>query len=172
MCYYNIILNLLELTTKLPPFYLRTEAQKRLAFNQAKELAGDKGIINLGAGNTKMGFYRSPFAYSVAHSNQVTANVDITPNGVSNFVEWNLEETPYPFSDKQFDVVFASHVLEHLDNWQDALDEMMRIADYVVIAVPHPLDFFAIFNPHHKQHFSFDKIKSIADSSENIFMYY
>jgi len=157
---------LLELTSHLPPSIIRTEAQKRVAFNQAKKLVKNKGIINLGAG-----IYRQPFAYSVAHSPEVKLNVDITPDGVSNFLQLDLNQTPYPFKDKQFDVCFSSHVLEHLENWQDALNEMTRIADYVVIAIPHPLNLLACLNPNHKQHFSFSKIREIRNFP-NVFVHY
>lgn len=157
---------LLELISQLPPSIFRTEAQKRVAFNQAKKLVKDKGIINLGAG-----IYRQPFAYSVSHSPEVKLNVDITPDGVSNFLQLDLEQTPYPFNDKQFDVCFSSHVLEHLENWREALNEMARIADYVIIAIPHPLDFFACLNLNHKQHFSFSKIRDIRNFPD-IFVYY
>lgn len=163
--------SLLKLTTPLPPFILRTEAQKRLAFNQAKKLVKDKGIINLGAGNLAGGLFRTPFAYSVAHSKEVIVNTDITPDGLSNFVQLDLERIPYPFNDKQFDVCFSSHILEHLENWQEALDEMRRIADYVVIAIPHPLDLFAALNPNHRQHFNFNDIKWLQEPPQVLVFY-
>lgn len=156
---------LLDLLAKLPPSVLRTEAVKQLAFEQAKKLSANKGIVNLGSG-----YIRSPFASSVAHSPQVKLNVDISSHNLPNFLRWNLEQTPYPFGDKEFDVVFASHVLEHLRDWSNALEEMKRIADWVVIAIPHPLDFFAVINPQHKQHFSSKTISELTDI--NILIYY
>jgi len=148
----------------LPPL-LHQEIQRYRAFAKAKQLTDDKGIINLGAG-----VHRGPFAYIVAHSSEVTLNVDITPDGVSNFMQWDLNETPYPFEDKEFDVCFASHILEHLTNWQGALDEMERIADCVIIALPHPIDITAVLNPNHKQHFSFATIRELT--RPNVFVFY
>jgi len=152
---------------KLPtlPTLLHQERQRNLAFEKAKELSNGKGIINLGAG-----IHRSIFAHSTAHSPEVVLNVDVKPDGVSNYIQLDLEQTPYPFEDKQFSVCFASHILEHLENWQAALDEMKRISDWVIIVLPHPFDIFAVLNPNHKQHFTKKTIDSIKDS--NVVIYY
>ena len=43
-----------------------------------------------------------------------------------------------PFSDKSFDTVLCSEVLEHLDDPNKAVAELKRVArNYVVISVPH-----------------------------------
>lgn len=43
-----------------------------------------------------------------------------------------------PFSDKSFDTVLCSEVLEHLDDPNRAVGELKRVArNYVVISVPH-----------------------------------
>jgi ubiquinone/menaquinone biosynthesis C-methylase UbiE len=80
----------------------------------------------------------------------------------------NLEETPLPFSDKQFDVALASHTLEHLANWQQALTEWSRIAEHVVIVLPNPLSINSYFNPLHKQHFSLGDMTYIRAHWSNV----
>lgn len=57
--------------------------------------------------------------------------------GYRNLIVHDLNVFPYPFEDDEFEKVFASHVLEHLDNPQKALYEMLRIARIVEIYVPH-----------------------------------
>lgn len=39
----------------------------------------------------------------------------------------NIETTPFPFEDERFDVVFASHVIEHLPEPEKALKECARV---------------------------------------------
>lgn len=52
--------------------------------------------------------------------------------------EWNLENIPYPFKDKQFDTVLCLDVLEHLENIHAAFDECLRLAkEYVIISLPN-----------------------------------
>lgn len=41
-----------------------------------------------------------------------------------------------PFEDKSFDLVVASHVVEHLPNLERGLDEIKRVSDKAIIAVP------------------------------------
>jgi len=134
---------------------------KQQAFDYAKSLVGDKGIINLGAGP-----HRTLLADVIAKSPEVRANLDIVPDGLPNFIQWDIEN-PLPFGDKTFDVTFASHVLEHLDNWQFTLNEATRVADYAVIVLPHPLSPGGWLNPYHKQHFSKGDIAKMENTSSN-----
>lgn len=92
---------------------------KRQAFEYAQSLAGYKGIINLGSGHK-----RTYLARTVALMPDVMVNVDRTTNGVPGFVQYDLNDTPYPWPDKAFDVAYCSHTLEHLQNWESALSEM------------------------------------------------
>jgi SAM-dependent methyltransferase len=124
--------------------------KKQEAFTLATSLVTDKGILNLGAGP-----HRLPPSQAVARSPQVVGNVDIVPDGLPHYQWWNLEDVPYPWSDHQFDAVFASHVLEHLSNWQAALEEMRRVADWVVLVLPNPASLSGHLHPDHKQHFTF-----------------
>lgn len=129
--------------------YANFTIKKERALALARSLYIDKGIINLGAGCSRTGF-----SEAVCELPEVVFNVDLVGD-CSKCITINLEETPLPFNDRQFDVAFASHVLEHLENWEQALNEWTRIADYVVIVLPNPLSISGWIHPAHKQHFSF-----------------
>jgi SAM-dependent methyltransferase len=66
-------------------------------------------------------------------------NVDwqsiVTPD-----VSHDLNVFPYPFSDSEFDVIEASHIIEHLDRPFDVMKEIYRIlkpGGLLVVKVPH-----------------------------------
>ena len=53
-------------------------------------------------------------------------NLDfIQGNGVD--VVHDLEKTPYPFNDHEFDYIIAQNIIEHLDNFTGAIEEITRI---------------------------------------------
>jgi ubiquinone/menaquinone biosynthesis C-methylase UbiE len=135
---------------------IHTDLIKRRAFSYAQNLANGKGIINLGAGP-----HRTFLAQKISQNQIVAANIDIVPNGMPHFMQLDIENERLPFSDRQFDCAFMSHVLEHLGKWDFALGEAMRVADSVVIVLPHPLSPSGWLAPSHKQHFSFDDITEI-----------
>ncbi|MBA7691662.1 hypothetical protein ES703_100213 [subsurface metagenome] len=146
---------------------LHITTTKATAFDHARQLDSGKGIINLGAGP-----HRTFGAQIIAEAPEVLANIDVALNGMPHFLQLDIETDPLPFSDKQFGVAFLSHVLEHLDNWQFALDEALRVADYVVVVLPHPAYFSGWLSPEHKQHFSVDDINEIAGIYPNVVVYY
>ena len=135
---------------------IRQDWVKKQAFEYAKRLSNGKGIINLGAGP-----HRTLLAQEISESPSVAANIDIAANGMPHFIQLDIEKETLPFSDKQFGCAFMSHVLEHLDNWDFALSEAMRVADKVVVVLPHPLLPTGWLDPRHKQHFSFKDIGDI-----------
>ncbi|MFA5010586.1 MAG: methyltransferase domain-containing protein [Ignavibacteria bacterium] len=45
--------------------------------------------------------------------------------GYSNFIQTSIEKTP--FRDKQFDLIYSNHVIEHVENLHDAFIELIRI---------------------------------------------
>lgn len=137
------------------------------AFERARELSNDRGIINIGAGP-----HRIFPAKVIARQPEVLANVDIVLDGLPNFLQLDIEKDSLPFSDKQFGAAFLSHVLEHLDNWQFALDEASRVADYAVVVLPHPAYFSGWLVPEHRQHFSRDDIDEICQLYPNVEVYY
>lgn len=129
---------------------------KKRAFNYACSLVNSKGIINLGAGP-----HRTLLAQEIAESPEVVVNIDLILDGLPHFTQLDIQVEALPFSDKQFDCSFMSHVLEHLDDWQFALNEAIRVADSVVIVLPHPLSLLGWLNPEHKQHFGLRDIEEI-----------
>lgn len=55
-------------------------------------------------------------------------------------VTWNLEDTPLPFDSEEFDKVIAHHLIEHIWNWWDLFEEIVRITKpggTIEIATPH-----------------------------------
>lgn len=147
--------------------FLHLTTTKVAAFEHARQLANGRGIINIGAGP-----HRTYQAQIIAESPSVMANIDIAPNGMPRFIQLNIEAEHLPFSDKQFGVAFLSHVLEHLDNWQFSLGEAIRVADYVVVILPHPAYFSGWLDPGHRQHFSVSDIEDMAGLYPNVVVYY
>ena len=147
--------------------FLHITVTKDVAFEEARRLSRGRGIINLGAGP-----HRTYQAQVIAEQSEVLANIDIALNAMPRFLQLDIENEVLPFADKQFGCAFASHVLEHLDNWQFALNEMVRVADNVVVVLPHPQYFSGWLWPGHRQHFSVDDIEEIAKLYPNVVVYY
>ena len=79
--------------------------------------------------------------------------IDIAPEACidsAQYVEADVRSIPYP--DKFFGAAFASHCLEHLPTAQDAIDavnELNRVADIVLVAYPTPESMVACLVPDH-----------------------
>lgn len=111
-----------------------TEYSRKFSDQIINMLQGYK-ILNIGAG-------RDNLAHRL--SDQVTV-FDISPyarefqkehGAVATYP--NNNESVSAFADYSFDVVFASHVIEHLKNPTQALEEWCRIAkNFVLILCPH-----------------------------------
>lgn len=85
-----------------------------------------KTILDLGGGNRP-----NPESTLVVDSYN-------TPKDKFKRYKWNLNKFPYPFKNNSFDVVFCSHVLEHLQDPVKVLEEMYRIAKKeIIVLVPH-----------------------------------
>ena len=52
----------------------------------------------------------------------------------------HIKDKKFPFSDKEFNFVIASHVLEHVDNIEYFIKELERVADSGYIEVPTRLE--------------------------------
>jgi len=64
-------------------------------------------------------------------------NVDINWSPCENFIQADIQNL-HMFKDKEFGSVFASHVLEHVDDIEKAFQELNRVADKVFVAYPNP----------------------------------
>ncbi len=63
-------------------------------------------------------------------------------------------------------------IIDHLDNWQFSLAEMVRVADNVVVVLPDPIYFSGWLSPSHEQHFSVEEINEIAELYPEVTVYY
>lgn len=73
-------------------------------------------------------------------------------------VVWNLEKTPLPFKDNEFDAVFSYAVLEHINNLIPLIEDLHRIlkpGGKLISYVPHFAGLGAYFPLHHN-YFSAD----------------
>lgn len=54
----------------------------------------------------------------------------------SEFARVNIENGVYP-DDKKFDLIICSEVIEHIQNWEKALENLMKMCNkYIVVTVP------------------------------------
>lgn len=106
----------------------------------------DKKKLNLGCGeDIKEGFINLDF-------------VDL--KGVD--IVHNLEKFPWPFKDNEFDEIYTSHYLEHINDFERTILEIKRIAKNgakITIRVPHFSCGVTYRDPTHKifySYFTFD----------------
>lgn len=70
----------------------------------------------------------------------------------------DLTITPFPFADDEFSEILASHCLEHLPNFVDALEELWRITKHagkINIYVPYFASELAFRDPTHVVFFTY-----------------
>jgi SAM-dependent methyltransferase len=88
-------------------------------------------------------------------------------------VVWNLNESPYPFVDCEFDKIECYDVIEHVDNIPKVLQECFRLLkpDGVMhITTPHYSSPNSYIDPTHKFHLSFFSFDCFSD--EHQYSYY
>jgi len=89
--------------------------------------------------------------------NQDIGDRDIYGNKIKVDIIHDLDKFPYPFPDNYFEEVFMDQVLEHLDNPQRVVKELVRICRngaIIKIQTPHFSHFKAFLDPTHKHFFS------------------
>lgn len=98
--------------------------------------------LNIGCGNDiKKGFINLDFVKQ--------PGVDIV---------CDINKFPWPFKDNEFDEIYASHVLEHVDDFEKTLLEIRRIAKnnaILKVRVPHFSCGVTYRDPTHKTFFSY-----------------
>jgi predicted SAM-dependent methyltransferase len=82
-------------------------------------------------------------------------NLDIVDYGGNQIHD--LNNIPYPFDENYFDEIYASHVLEHLNNFHNSISELYRIIKpngILIIHAPFFLNTKYFGEPDHKIPFS------------------
>jgi len=98
---------------------------------------------------------------------------DLNPSKIPNFVKADVRYLP--FKSGAFQIVYCSHVLEHLMDYSSALNELLRVSSFKVIVIL-PFALFSIFDvfatgrkfgqhlrwlkEHHKHQFLMDPLKT------------
>lgn len=89
-------------------------------------------ILDFGCGQHKSAYLRN-FEFNVHSCDMLTMDIP-------NFVKIDPTAAVLPFADKQFDVVVASEVLEHVESPWVVLQELVRISKQaVVISTPNTM---------------------------------
>jgi len=96
----------------------------------ARERRG-KPLLNVGCAT------HSDFVDAGYMIERADINLDIRPlhDYVPNFVQGDIENL-WMFEDKVFGVAYASHVMEHLNDYHQGMSELHRVADEVYTVLP------------------------------------
>jgi hypothetical protein len=133
-------------------YFVAVFGYKRPIFNLAKLTASKAGkpLLKAGCGSKFTGLS--------------DVNLDIVSKEVPNFVKGDIQDL-YMFKDKQFGAAYASHVVEHVEDVDAAMQELNRVAENVFIITPFPLWPSAWACPNHL--WILWKGKSIARTPQN-----
>jgi ubiquinone/menaquinone biosynthesis C-methylase UbiE len=83
-------------------------------------------------------------------------NLDRT-KGQGADMAWDLENTPLPFTDGRFKCVVASHILEHIHNYVELMNDLYRVMQpggHLIVFVPYFTSTDAYGDPTHVRVFS------------------
>jgi|SaaInlStandDraft_4_1057021.scaffolds.fasta_scaffold45892_2 SAM-dependent methyltransferase len=95
-----------------------------------KDYIGNK-VVNIGGGGKK---------HLKQYLKKDTEYYEIDIDGNPDF-KLNLEnDLPLKFKDNEFDTVVCTEVLEHLDNFHEVFEELLRIGKTVIISLPNPIN--------------------------------
>jgi SAM-dependent methyltransferase len=80
----------------------------------------------------------------------------------------DLNKFPYPYDDNEFDIVYASHILEHLNDLSRVMGELRRICKNgakIFIRAPHFSCGLTYNDPTHKLFFGYFTFDVFTDKS-------
>jgi len=113
-------------------------------------------ILDLGCGINKL---------KTKNPNDIIIGVDkVKVKGVD--IVHDLDKFPYPFRDNEFDLVYASHFLEHVEDLEKTLKEIQRILKpngTFKGRVPHFSCGVTYRDPTHKRFFSYFSFDYFSD---------
>lgn len=147
-----------ELAFGIVPAYRRFELyyarfhELRPAIAPLLARGGEVRILDVGAGVGDAKKFIDPLGgrtrWTAVEGNPLRAEVCRTLGYSEVLVDLDLEHQPLPYADGSFEVVIASHVLEHLENAEAALRDWHRVlapGGALLIGVPmHPAPLAAL----------------------------
>jgi len=83
----------------------------------------------------------------------------------------NLNLYPWPIEDSEYDMIYTSHVLEHLDDPKRAVEEIWRVGKpnaCVIIKVPHFSSRLAWTDIEHKRAFSINMLRTFTPAYDGL----
>lgn len=83
-------------------------------------------------------------------------------------IVWDLNKIPYPFTDDYFDEIYASQVLEHVDDLVQVFEELYRIlkpGGTLIVKVPYYNSIGAWSDPTYKRYFTHLTLKYFSDKN-------
>lgn len=82
--------------------------------------------------------------------------IDKIPGEAVDIV-WDLDRTPWPVTESSFDVIYVSHIIEHVANVMDFMSEVYRVAKAdadIFVVTPHFSSHNSYVDPTHCRHLS------------------
>ena len=79
----------------------------------------------------------------------------------------NIEKTPWPFKDNEFDEIYAYNVLEHVDNFIKIIEEIYRILKpngLFIVSGPYYMHKDTFTDPTHKRGFTTKSFQYFEES--------
>lgn len=107
------------------------------------------------------------------NKHQGSIGLDYNPLTGADIIH-DLNEFPYPFEDNEFDMVVATHVVEHLPNVIDFVDEIYRITKNggcIKFVTPHYTNPDWNTDPTHTNHFSSYSFNTFDSEKRNFDFY-
>lgn len=90
------------------------------------------------------------------HKHPDAIGVDINPRSAADVI-CDLDAVPYPFASNSFDLILCEHILEHLNDVIQTMNELHRICKpqgRILVEAPHYASTYAFRDPTHKHFFS------------------
>lgn len=123
-------------------------------------------ILDLGCANSKL-FGKERFLdYDF---NGEVIGLDYTKTEQTDVI-CDLNKEKLPFEDETFDIVYARHCLEHIENIFNVISEVHRVlkkGGFFLIAVPHVSSSSAMTNINHVRVFGYNTMDCFISKSDN-----
>lgn len=119
-------------------------------------------ILNIGCGPNK---------YKTDNPDDIVIGLDMQKLPSVDVV-WDLNKTPLPFKNGEFDMVYASHVVEHVKDVFQLFEEVhriLKIRGIFKIIAPHFSNPVA-YSPDHKTYWGFHSIDFVEEGHSDHYL--